>query len=119
MGTVLADWDDTDRREDRGSKRRAIGHPLAEVIGEGFSTLRSWRLRQRPPLLGEVLVSDQRATPDDVRRALREQRRRANQPIGEIMVSLGLISRDDLDAALEAQRNDAAPVTVVIDDPDA
>lgn len=122
MGTVLADWDDVDGGADRGSGsgRRAISHPLVDVIGEGFSTSSNWRVRHRPPLLGEVLVANERATPDDVRRALRVQRQRAHQPIGEIMVSLGLISRIDLDVALDAQRSETGTVTVVLDEhPDA
>lgn len=122
MGAVLADWDDVDRGSGRGSDpgRRAISHPLVEVIGEGLSTSPIWRVRHRPPMLGEVLVANERATTDDVRRALREQRRRADQPIGEIMVSLGLITRIDLDAALAVQRSESGNVTVVLDGhPDA
>jgi chorismate-pyruvate lyase len=91
-----------------------------EVIGEGLSTSPNWRVRHRPPMLGEVLVANERATTDDVGRALREQRRRADQPIGEIMVSLGLITRIDLDAALAVQRSESGNVTVVLDGhPDA
>ena len=55
------------------------------------------------PLLGEVLVAQRSATPQQVDEALGEQHKLRNQKIGELLLDRQLISREELEAAIEEQ----------------
>jgi len=56
------------------------------------------------PRLGEILVSNQRATPGQINAALQEQIRLRQQFIGEMLVDAQLVTQEQVDLALQAQR---------------
>ncbi|MEJ7137369.1 ATPase, T2SS/T4P/T4SS family [Amphibiibacter pelophylacis] len=55
------------------------------------------------PRLGEVLVSSQTATPNQIERALSEQQAIRQRKIGDILMAKAVVTQDDLMSALDQQ----------------
>ncbi|MFZ2653115.1 MAG: ATPase, T2SS/T4P/T4SS family [Burkholderiaceae bacterium] len=90
-----------------------VGAHIGEVLVEQASATPqqvdqalSTQMQLRTQRLGDILVGRQLVTPEQVLEAIEQQARMPMVRIGEALLSLGMVSHAQLNAALEQQRSD-------------
>ena len=92
-----------------GHRQEPCGWFLFEPLGDARVVRRSFvpasavRLVEVGMRLGEALIDQQAATPEQVAQALREQQRLRERKLGDIMVVQQIITAEELNLAIERQ----------------